>query len=486
MTETTETRVEADYVIVGAGAVGMAMADTLVAETSASVIIADRRARPGGHWNDAYPFVRLHSPSATYGVNSLPLGFGRVDQAGLNRGHHELATGAELCTYFDRVLRERLLPTGRVTWLPLHDVAEDGEAVSLVDGQRKRLVAGRRWVDATRADTQVPATHGPRFRVADGATCLTPSELVQWRRPASGYVIIGGGKTALDTALWLLGHGVDPDAITWIRPREAWLLNRTHVQPTDAFGRQTLAAVVGELEAARDATSVPDLFERLEAAQLLQRIDRTVDPTMYRCAIVSEAELAQLRRIRRVVRLGHVRSLEINRILLDDGAISTSIRHVHIHCSAGGLPREPAQPMFQGRRIVPQYVRRCSPVFSAAFVAHLEATLEDEDEKNAFCEPVPVPEVPLDWLRMHLGTARNQTRWQQRRELQDWLRRSRLDAYASVFQRLQAEADPAVAELFSRLRAARAPALERMAALVREAAAANENAIAPAPATSAC
>src|SRR5690606_39238321 len=134
MTETTETRVEADYVIVGAGAVGMAMADTLVAETSASVIIADRRARPGGHWNDAYPFVRLHSPSATYGVNSLPLGFGRVDQAGLNRGHHELATGAELCTYFDRVLRERLLPTGRVTWLPLHDVAEDGEAVSLVDG----------------------------------------------------------------------------------------------------------------------------------------------------------------------------------------------------------------------------------------------------------------------------------------------------------------------------------------------------------------
>src|SRR5690606_20875173 len=131
-------------------------------------------------------------------------------------------------------------------------------------------------------------------------------------------------------------------------------------------------------------------------------------------------------------------------------------------------------------------VRRCSPVFSAAFVAHLEATLEDEDEKNAFCEPVPVPEVPLDWLRMHLGTARNQTRWQQRRELQDWLRRSRLDAYASVFQRLQAEADPAVAELFSRLRAARAPALERMAALVREAAAANENAIAPAPATSAC
>src|SRR5690606_36143312 len=195
MIETSETCLKADYVIVGAGAVGMAMADTLVAETSASVILADRRARPGGHWNDAYPFVRLHSPSATYGVNSLPLGSGRIDEVGLNRGHHELASGAEICAYFDRVLRERLLPDGRVTWRPMHDVGADGVAVSLVNGGRRQLVARRRWVDATRADTQVPATHGPRFRVAAGVTCLTPSELVQWRRPAAGHVIIGGGKT---------------------------------------------------------------------------------------------------------------------------------------------------------------------------------------------------------------------------------------------------------------------------------------------------
>jgi len=36
----------------------------------------------GGHWLHAYPFVRLHSPSAYYGVSSLPLGEGRVDEAG--------------------------------------------------------------------------------------------------------------------------------------------------------------------------------------------------------------------------------------------------------------------------------------------------------------------------------------------------------------------------------------------------------------------
>ncbi|CAG1015871.1 partial putative protein, partial [Burkholderiaceae bacterium] len=295
----------ADYVIAGAGAVGLAFADSLLAESSASMIIVDRRARPGGHWNDAYPFVRLHGPSATYGVNSLPLGEGRIDEAGLNAGLNELASGAEIRSYFERVMNERLLASGRVRYLPSHDLAADGVATSLQDGQRVRLAARRRWVDATLADTRTPATHPPRFAVAPGVRCVTPSELVALREPCRGHVIVGGGKTAMDTALWLLAQGVEPDTITWIRPREAWLLNRANVQPTLPFFAQTLSAVAAELEAARDADSLGDLFERLEAARLLQRIDTTVQPTMYRCAIVSEAELAQLRRIRNVVRLGH-------------------------------------------------------------------------------------------------------------------------------------------------------------------------------------
>lgn len=465
----SDTIREVDYVIVGAGAVGMAMADTLTAETSATVAIVDRRARPGGHWNDAYPFVRLHGPSMTYGVNSLPLGTGLIDTTGLNAGLNELARGSEICAYYERVMQQLLLPSGRVTWLPLHDVDEDGVAISLVNGQRQRLVARRRWVDATQADTQVPATHRPRFPVAEGATCLTPTELTQWDRPVAGHVIVGGGKTALDSALWLLEQGVDPDAITWIRPREAWLLNRANVQPTTPFAHQTMAAMVRELEVARDAASLPELFAGLEAAQLLQRIDTTVQPTMYRCAVVSKAELTQLRRIRNVVRLGRVKRIELNRIVLEQGEIPTSARHVHIHCSAGGLPRGPVQPVFQGQRIVPQYLRRCSPTFSAAFIAHLEATIEDDDAKNALSEPVPVPQVPLDWLRMHLQTTRNQAAWSQSAELQNWLRQSRLEAYAGLFARLHSQADPAWEDLQTRLRHARAPGLNRMATLLNSA-----------------
>jgi hypothetical protein len=458
----------ADYVIVGAGAVGMAFADTLVAETQARVIIVDRRARPGGHWNDAYPFVRLHGPSATYGVNSLPLGSGRIDQVGLNQGLHELAGGAEICAYFDRVMQDRLLPSRRVQWLPMHELSTDGVATSLVDGRRRPLQA-RRWVDATQAGTEVPATHPPRFAVAEGVSCLTPTELAQRRQPAAGHVIVGGGKTAMDTALWLLEQGVDPDRITWIRPRDSWLLNRANVQPTAAFALRTLGAMTAELEAASVATSVPDLFRRLEAGRLLQRIDPLVEPTMFRCAIVSESELAQLRRIRNVVRLGHVRALLCDRIVLQHGSVPTTPEHVHVHCSAGGLPRGDVQPVFQGRRIVPQYVRRCSPTFSAAFVAHVEATVDDEAAKNALCQPVGVPRVPLDWLRMHLQTAHNQLRWGRQPGLQDWLRQSRLEAYSALFTQAAVQADPAWGAMQARLSAVRPAALQRLAELLARA-----------------
>ena len=60
----------ADYLIMGAGAVGMAFADSLLTHSTASMVIVDRHHRPGGHWNDAYPFVRLHQPASFYGVSA--------------------------------------------------------------------------------------------------------------------------------------------------------------------------------------------------------------------------------------------------------------------------------------------------------------------------------------------------------------------------------------------------------------------------------
>ena len=94
-----------DYLIIGSGLVGMAFADTLFTETDVNIIIVDRYAKPGGHWNMAYPFVTLHQPSAFFGVSSKELSRGEIDRVGLNQGMGDLATGDEICAYFDGVMR---------------------------------------------------------------------------------------------------------------------------------------------------------------------------------------------------------------------------------------------------------------------------------------------------------------------------------------------------------------------------------------------
>ena len=86
--------IETDYLVVGAGASGLAFVDALIHRADVDVVMIDRRDRPGGHWLSAYPFVRLHQPSVTYGVDSRELGTGRIDTSGPNAGASLACTGA--------------------------------------------------------------------------------------------------------------------------------------------------------------------------------------------------------------------------------------------------------------------------------------------------------------------------------------------------------------------------------------------------------
>jgi cation diffusion facilitator CzcD-associated flavoprotein CzcO len=112
--------VRTDYLVVGAGASGLAFVDALVAAADVEVTLVDRQRAPGGHWLHAYPFVRLHSPSAYYGVNSLALGEDRIDPVGENAGYYERATGQEVCDYFAEAAL-RLTQQGRVRMLTEHE-----------------------------------------------------------------------------------------------------------------------------------------------------------------------------------------------------------------------------------------------------------------------------------------------------------------------------------------------------------------------------
>lgn len=422
--------IEADYLVVGAGAMGMAFIDTLVTETEARVVLVDRHHQPGGHWTMAYPFVRLHQPSAFYGVNSLPLGSDTIDQVGWNQGLYELATAGEVCAYYDHVMRRRFLPTGRVSYFPMSEYSGAGRFTTLA-GTDYTVDVTRRVVDATYMRVVVPAMRPPPYRVAPGVDCVAPNEL-----PRLGarrhYVVVGAGKTGIDACLWLLGQGIEPERLTWIVPRDSWLLDRATLQPGPLFADGIKATLTAQLQAVRDAVSVDDLFVRLEEAGALLRIDPAVRPAMYRCATVTHAELEQLRRITDVVRMGHLLRADAGEAVLEGGAVPVDASALYVDCTADGAEKRPATPIFDGAGITLQSVRGCQQVFSAALVAHVEAAYPDDAVKNELCDPLPHPDTDLDWLRITRAYYRNQLRWLDDPDLTAWLAAARLDVFGRL------------------------------------------------------
>ena len=63
--------IDTDYLIIGSGAIGLAFADTLVAESDARLTIVDRHGHPGGPRHHADAVVTRHQPSAVDGSNNL-------------------------------------------------------------------------------------------------------------------------------------------------------------------------------------------------------------------------------------------------------------------------------------------------------------------------------------------------------------------------------------------------------------------------------
>ncbi len=471
--ETRETQdmerieIDTDYLVVGSGAVGMAFTDTLVAETSSRIVIVDQHHKPGGHWNDAYPFVTLHQPSAFYGVSSRELSRGRVDEGGLNAGLNELATGAEISAYFDDVMRNQFLPTGRVQYFPMCKYLGNGEFVSIASGQRYLVRVAAKTVDATYFKTSVPSTHTPNFEIASGVAFVPLNELPKITQAPEGYVVVGGGKTGIDACLWLLEHGVDPGMIRWIMPRDAWLFDRLNTQPTDPYFDTTIGALAKQMEAIAAADSIDDLFTRLEAAGVLVRIDQSVRPRMFHGATISQPELVQLRRIENVIRLGRITSLDSDRIVLEGGTIPTSPGHLHIDCSARAIGNLESRPIFEGDTITIQTVRSIQPVFSAALIAHVEATRRDEAEKNDLCEVAPLPNHDTDWIRLTAASMRNQFRWSQEEDLRAWLFENRLDGMSRLIRSASRD-DMEKQALLARLRHATMPAMANLQEFVSQ------------------
>jgi len=447
--------VEADYLVVGAGATGMAFTDALIDHADVRVALVDRRPGVGGHWLKAYPFVRLHQASTFYGVASTVLG-GDIQKSGPEAGLHVRADQPTICSYYDRLLTDRMVGSGRVEFFSGCDYLGDRTFVAQESGERFSVPERCRVVDARYLSPDIPAELPPKFGVADGARVIPVNDLIGVEDDPSQYVIVGSGKTATDACVWLLGRGVDPDAICWVRPRDPWMLNRALIQPDPVI---YLGMVADMMRAAGAAPSLDELFLALEEAGIMLRIDRSVRPTMAKAPTLGSWELELLRSIENVVRLGHIDTVSRGRIQLEEGSVQVAADALVVNCAADGLKMPPLVPIWQPEAITVQPVRAGFPCFGAAITGYVEATRDDDTEKNRLCAPSSYGNTLGDWARMNVLGLRNSAAFGSEPDVKAWSNRVALNPSRippdhgesaeldDALARLEANVGPGVARL---------------------------------------
>jgi hypothetical protein len=267
----------------------------------------------------------------------------------------------------------------------------------------------------------------------------------------------------MDTCCWLLDSGVDPDHIRWIRPRDPWLFDREFMQPLELVGSymQMQARWIEAAAAARDAA---DFAHRLEDTGVFVRLDPQVEPRTWRGATISTGEIEALRTVEGVVReKGYVRRIGSYSVKLDAGEIPSSLGDVYVDCTATGVRQTAPLPIFDGDRIVLQYVTIGIVPWSMATIGAVEASREDETEKNRLCPPLTFNADASDMLQTaYTGMIGIIARGSDP-DVGPWTERCRLNPAAGAMSRLD---DPAIASAVSVMGEHVGAAMQNLAARV--------------------
>jgi hypothetical protein len=135
---------------------------------------------------------------------------------------------------------------------------------------------------------------------------------------------------------------------------------------------------------------------------------------------------------------------------------------VVVHCAASGLQYPPLVPIWGDEAITIQPVRAGFPCMAAALIGYVEATREDDAEKNRVCPPSPLSNTPTDWALMQVLGGRASLAFGAEPDIKEWIDRVALNpARVPPGQ----AADPDLAAAAERFGAAVTPGLAAMAKL---------------------
>jgi len=402
--DTEKAALAVDYLVVGAGLASLAFLDELLSlDSKATFALVDKNEAPGGHWNFAYPFVRLHQPAAYYGVSSEPLAAGAKRSCMMTfepYDNKDLADKEKLLAYFARAVR-RFEATGRVQYFA-RATFSDG-IIACADGSKRSVNVVRKLV-LPASNVVVPAMRPPAYAVAEGVDC-GPANILssdeESGRLRTSYVVVGAGKTGVDSVLLLLRRGVPASAITWVVSQDCWYFLRDYIFHS---GSAFLGMSVKMLDALNECSDSSSFFHKMEAMRLVGRLDPSrPPPTTFRGATVDIEELELLRTVEAaggVVRLGRVTAIDATGITLQQGHVALpSADTLVVDCSANGTDGyAPIRTPFEADRIhlTPCYSFNIG--FGAAILAWLEKNVETDERKNAnVFTIIPEPGDVVKW-----------------------------------------------------------------------------------------
>jgi hypothetical protein len=195
------------------------------------------------------------------------------------------------------------------------------------------------------------------------------------------------------------------------------------------------------------------------------RIDTDVVPTMAKTPTLGAWELELLRTIEHVVRLGHIKEVTSNEIVLDHGSVPLPSDSLLVHCAASGLQYPPLVPIWSPDKVRLQTIRAGFPCFCAALAGYVEATRDDDRERNRLCPPNTFPDTTASWARMQVRGTLATRAYGAEPDIAAW-------ANASVLNPARIEPsqhdDPAVQAASARLADRAEQGLARLAELAQE------------------
>ncbi|KAI9031049.1 pyridine nucleotide-disulfide oxidoreductase-domain-containing protein [Hyaloraphidium curvatum] len=407
-----------DYLVIGAGALGIAFCDSLLSSSdTATVILADRNDRPGGHWTVAYPYVALHQAAFSYGVAGTMLGSGTEVEAHLKRAVHDMEGSGRL----------RFLAC--TEWRPAERALRNVATGDTVPVRYAKLVMANYNTTTTSAMRPAP------WKLAPGVVCTAsrglPSLVASADKPFDKFCVLGGGKTGMDTVTWLLGIGVAPDRITWVIPRPWYGINRKAYQVT-VNSEMNLALTAASGAAMANASSLQEAVDGFGECGYFTKLAAAPKPDLhkghYHHPIMSLRELELLDSIEDLeIGRGHVVSIDAAGFDFDGGARKEMPPNTcYVDCAAETVKAMPAVPVWQGDTIVVPFVVAGMPCLNAALIAKVDSGPWTEAEKNAMLRPIEFPDRPVDHFYILHAQTQNLRKILAVPELAEWIINCRL------------------------------------------------------------